>query len=78
MQNNIQAAYFAFILHSLTTPHALSAKILRFFENSFLKPMCIMLLCISLYFNFSISNETHPISDTRSSSHGLLLGVLPV
>ena len=75
MQKNIQAAYFAFILHSLTPPHAPSTKTLRFLEKSFLKPMCIMLFCISLYFKFSISNETHPISDTRSSSHCLLLGI---
>ena len=32
MQKNIQAAYFAFILHPLTPPHALSAKIFRFLK----------------------------------------------
>ena len=32
MQKNIQAAYFAFILHSLTPPHALFAKIPRFLK----------------------------------------------
>ena len=32
MQKNIQAAYFAFILHSLTPPHTLSAKIFRFLK----------------------------------------------
>ena len=48
MQKNIQAAYFAFILHSLTPPHAPSTKTLRFLEKSFLKPVCIMLFCISL------------------------------
>ena len=37
MQKNIQAAYFAFILHPLTPPHAPSTKTLRFFGKIFPK-----------------------------------------